>query len=102
MQFSDKAISYIKSIQPLEQVLRVKVVGGGCSGLSYAMEFTKDHNLNDEMLSQDGLVWVIDKKSWLFLKDVEIDYTDGLTGTGFTYANPMSKRSCGCGSSFST
>lgn len=100
MTFTEKAITYIKSIQPKEQLLRVKVVGGGCASYSYAMEFTKEHSLNDEMLSQDGLVWVVDKKSWLFLKGVEIDYTDGLTGVGFTYNNSTSKRVCGCGTSF--
>jgi iron-sulfur cluster assembly accessory protein len=102
VKFTEKALNYIKSIQPQDQLLRVKVVGGGCSGLSYAMEFTKDHSELDEMLSQDGLVWVVDKKSWLFLNQVEIDWTDGLTGTGFTYTNPIVKRSCGCGTSFST
>jgi iron-sulfur cluster assembly protein len=99
MQFTEKAIAYVKSIQPAGHVLRIKVVGGGCSGLSYAMEFTKVHDEHDEMLSQDGLVWVVDKKSWLFLNQVEVDYTDGLNGTGFVYNNP-GKTHCGCGTSF--
>lgn len=102
MRFTPKALGYIKNIQPLDQVLRVMVHGGGCSGLSYKMEFTKDYSFQDETMNQDGLVCVVDRKSWLFLKDVEIDYTDGLSGTGFVYANPAAKKSCGCGTSFST
>ena len=102
MNLTPKAVAYVKSIQPQGQILRVKVVGGGCSGLSYAMEFTNQASTNDETFIQDGLMWIVDKKSMLFLREVEIDYTDGLNGTGFKYSNPKSKASCGCGSSFST
>jgi iron-sulfur cluster assembly protein len=102
MRFTQKAVDYIKSIQPQGEILRVKVVGGGCSGLSYAMEFTNQGSSDDMTSIQDGLQYVIDKKSSLFLKDVEVDYITGLNGTGFTFKNPAAKQSCGCGSSFST
>ena len=102
MHFTQKAIDYIKSIQPQGEILRIKVVGGGCSGLSYMLEFTNQGSSDDTTGIQDGLTYVIDKKSSLFLKDVEVDYITGLNGTGFKFNNPASKHSCGCGSSFGT
>jgi iron-sulfur cluster assembly accessory protein len=103
MKFTSKAIAYIKSIKPIDKFLRVKINAGGCSGLSYAMEFVESYHSHDDVINvQDEVAYVIDKKSLLFLKDVEVDYTDGLDGTGFTYSNPQATRSCGCGSSFST
>lgn len=100
MYFTVKALEYIRSQPDSNKTLRVKVVGGGCSGLSYAMEFTDYLDLNDCLFWQDGMAYAVDNKSWLFLRDVEIDYSDGLNGKGFTYNNPSSKRTCGCGSSF--
>ena len=103
MTFTDKAKNYIKSIRPSDRFLRIKIVGDGCSGLSYVMEFVDSYNVpNDEVTTEDGFVCVVDKKSAIFLKDVEVDYSDGFNGTGFVYNNPNAKRTCGCGSSFNS
>ena len=71
--------------------LRVKVVGGGCSGLTYKM---------DVDMPRDGAKVVVDRKSFLYLKGTELHYHDELMASGFTLRNPNVKRSCGCGSSF--
>ena len=81
--------------------LRVSVVGGGCSGLSYKMSFEETPTTTDTVSEQFGFKVLIDPKSALFLKGITIDYVDGLNGAGFTFQNPNAKRSCGCGTSFS-
>lgn len=83
------------------QALRISVVGGGCSGLSYKMAFEEKAADGDAQLEFDGLKVVVDQRSSLFLKGITVDYADGLNGAGFTYTNPNAKRSCGCGTSFS-
>jgi iron-sulfur cluster assembly protein len=80
--------------------LRLGVVGGGCSGLSYAMEFS-EHQANDNVLRLDGFVVLLDPKSSIYLKDVTLDFEDGLTGKGFVFRNPNASNTCGCGESFS-
>ncbi len=82
-------------------LLRISVVGGGCSGLSYKMAFEDQPAEGDSLISYDGLKVVVDPRSTLFLKGITVDYVDGLNGSGFTYTNPNAKRSCGCGTSFS-
>lgn len=82
-------------------VLRVSVVGGGCSGLSYKMSFEEKPADADALIEYSGLKVVVDPRSALFLKGITVDYVDGLNGSGFTYTNPNAKRSCGCGTSFS-
>lgn len=103
---SDKAIEAVKRIMEgegkLDHFLRIKVVGGGCSGLSYKMEFTTETTEKDKTLEGEGIKIVIDPKSLLFLKGIKIDYTDGLNGQGFVFNNPNAKSSCGCGTSFSS
>src|SRR5262247_4894368 len=81
------------------QGLRVKVVGGGCSGLSYKMDL--DHpREGDKVFEHDGAKLVVDRKSFLYLKGTELDYKEELMASGFNLRNPNVKRSCGCGSSF--
>lgn len=81
--------------------LRVGVKGGGCSGLSYVMDFDDKIDPTDEVVDLDwGLKVVIDRKSVLYLFGTELDYSDGLNGRGFEWNNPNSSRTCGCGSSF--
>jgi iron-sulfur cluster assembly protein len=103
---SDKAIEAVKRIQVSENkpdsYLRIKVVGGGCSGLSYKMEFVDSAEENDKTLEGEGMKIAIDPKSILFLRGMKIDYTDGLNGQGFVFSNPNAKQSCGCGTSFSS
>lgn len=84
-------------------VLRVMVKGGGCSGFTYGMGFqTKDEVQETDTLEEiEGVSVVVDDKSKLYLDGVTIDFVDGLMGRGFTFSNPSSSGSCGCGSSFS-
>lgn len=84
-----------------EPGLRVRVVGGGCSGMMYRMEFADGAGEGDETFERDGFRVYIDKKSLFFLNGSELDYKDGLTGAGFKFTNPNVKGTCGCGESFS-
>lgn len=84
---------------PAEYGLRVRVVGGGCSGFSYQLAFEAPQPL-DQVFEHAGVKVVVDPKSYLYLNGTEIDYVDGLNGAGFTLRNPNAKGSCGCGSSF--
>ncbi len=79
--------------------LRLFVENGGCSGLSYGMEFGESHP-GDETVERDGVRVFVDAASAAHLRGSAIDYFDGLTGTGFRIQNPNAKRTCGCGTSF--
>ena len=82
-------------------ILRMGVKGGGCSGLSYSLEFDSEIGQHDKKFDIDGVQVVCDTKSYLYLNGITLDYvTQGLTG-GFTFVNPQAKSSCGCGTSFS-
>jgi len=82
--------------------LRMGVKGGGCSGLSYNLEFDTELGKFDKQFDIDGVKVVVDAKSYLYLNGSTLDYvTQGLTG-GFTFGNPNAKSSCGCGTSFTT
>jgi iron-sulfur cluster assembly protein len=83
-----------------EKGLRVKVVGGGCSGLQYRMDIDAPRP-GDKVFERDGAKVVVDRKSFLYLNGTELDFADGLMATGFTLHNPNVKRTCGCGASFS-
>ena len=79
--------------------LRVKVVGGGCSGLTYKMEIDQPRD-GDKVFEHNGVKLVVDRKSFLYLKGTELDYQEELMASGFNLRNPNVKRTCGCGSSF--
>lgn len=81
--------------------LRVSVKGGGCSGLSYNMDFDNEAQNGDQNFEDNGLKIVLDMKSFLYLAGTELDYSDGLNGKGFNFINPNASRTCGCGESFS-
>ncbi len=81
--------------------LRVSVVGGGCSGYQYGLDFDKEERMGDLALDFDGVKVVIDPVSVGYLRGTVVDYISGLNGTGFQFKNPNAKRTCGCGSSFS-
>lgn len=102
---SDKAVKEIRRIRESDgnqdSNLRVQVVGGGCSGMSYKLGFDRELSDKDKVFEKDGIKVVVDPKSYLFLAGTELDFTDGLNGTGFVFKNPNAKRTCGCGSSFS-
>ncbi len=80
--------------------LRVGVVGGGCSGLSYKLDFDNETQPNDQVFEDQGEKLVTDLKSFLYLCDTTLDFSDGLNGKGFHFSNPNASRSCGCGESF--
>lgn len=81
--------------------IRVGVEGGGCSGLSYKLEFDHQMKDGDQVFEDKGIKIVVDKKSFLYLIGTELDYTGGLNGKGFVFNNPNASRTCGCGESFS-
>ena len=83
-----------------EYFLRVSVVGGGCSGLSYKMDFDNESKPMDQLFEHNGLKVVTDLKSFLYLVNTTLDFSDGLNGKGFYFSNPNASRSCGCGESF--
>lgn len=81
--------------------LRVGVVGGGCSGLSYKLDFDNETQSSDQVFEDKGIKMVTDIKSFLYLCDSTLEYTEGLNGKGFHFINPNASRTCGCGESFS-
>ena len=83
-----------------DSALRVKVVGGGCSGFSYKMDFDSQSGAHDKVFEFGDVKVLIDPKSYLYLQGVELDFDDSLGGKGFVFQNPNAKRTCGCGSSF--
>ena len=106
LALTEKANKQVKKLledQNLHGVfLRMGVKGGGCSGLSYSLEFDSELGPHDKKFDVDGVQIVCDAKSYLYLNGVTLDYvTEGLQG-GFTFINPQAKSSCGCGNSFST
>jgi iron-sulfur cluster assembly protein len=106
---SDKAaerIAEIRSEQKLDKdvPLRIGVVGGGCSGLTYKLDFDNDVSNRDEkdqIFENKGIKIIVDMRSFLYLAGTELDYTDGLNGQGFHFNNPNATRTCSCGESFS-
>lgn len=103
---SEKALNHIvklmeeSNISTQTHFLRVGVKGGGCSGLSYTMDFDNTITDMDEVVELDNIKVVIDKKSVLYLYGTELNYSDGLNGKGFEWINPNASRTCGCGESF--
>ncbi len=81
--------------------LRVGVVGGGCSGLSYKLDFDNESKPMDQVFEDNGIKVVTDLKSFLYLVNTTLDFSDGLNGKGFYFSNPNASRTCGCGESFS-
>lgn len=81
--------------------IRVGVEGGGCSGLSYKLEFDSTMKEGDQQFEDKGIKIVVDRKSFLYLVGTELEYTGGLNGKGFVFNNPNASRTCGCGESFS-
>ena len=81
--------------------LRASVAGGGCSGLSYKLDFDNEVRHMDQEFEDKGVRVVVDMKSFLYLAGTELDFSDGLNGKGFQFSNPNASRECGCGESFS-
>lgn len=87
--------------KPEGSFIRVGVEGGGCSGLSYMLEFDDKMKEGDQAFEDKGIKIVVDRKSFLYLVGTELEYSGGLNGKGFVFKNPNASRTCGCGESFS-
>ena len=102
---TEKAVKQLKiamkSAGDENQILRMSVEGGGCSGMTYKMDFDNQQQEFDKVFESNGLIIVCDLKSWLYLKDIEVDYSNDLLNGGFQIKNPNADRTCGCGTSFS-
>ena len=96
-----KLKNVMKSDDKEDYFLRMSVEGGGCSGMTYKMDFDKQQKEFDKVFESNGLKVICDLKSWLYLKDVRIDYSNDLLNGGFKIKNPNAERTCGCGTSFS-
>ena len=106
LKVSPAAVQEVKRLIAVQgtagAVVRVGVQGGGCSGLSYNLSFDTKVSEFDEVLEVDGVKFVVDAKSALFLKGTMLDYVTALMGGGLKFVNPNAKSTCGCGESFST
>lgn len=103
---TDKASQRVKQLMQEsnygeDYFLRVSVVGGGCSGLSYKLDFDNQSTPGDQVFEDNGVKVVTDLKSFLYLVNTTLDYSEGLNGKGFYFNNPNASRTCGCGESFS-
>ena len=107
LQLTERAIKRIRiamakeGVSPEEGGLRLGVMGGGCSGLSYSIKFDARPRQRDRIYEFDGVRVFVDPKSFLYLHGMTLDYEETLMRQGFNFINPNSSRSCGCGSSFS-
>ena len=108
IQVTERAIKRIRAaiakegISPAEGGLRLGVMGGGCSGLSYSIKFDAQPRERDRIYEFDGVRVFVDPKSFIYLHGMTLDYEETLMRQGFNFINPNSTRSCGCGSSFSS
>ena len=95
-------VNEIKASEHLsdDYFVRVSVVSGGCSGLSYKMDFDNESQPNDQVFEDNGVKVVCDLKSFLYLCNTTLEFSGGLNGKGFYFNNPNAARSCGCGESF--
>jgi len=106
IEISDKAVGEVRRMMDKENIgaagLRVGVKGGGCSGLSYNLTFESQSRTGDKVFEREGEKLFCDLKSYIYLNGTVLDFDSGLMGKGFVFMNPNAKKSCGCGSSFST
>lgn len=106
IQVTDKAKAQVEKLMSEggyadpSYFLRVSVVGGGCSGLSYKMDFDNQLKPADQVFEDKGVKVVTDLKSFLYLVNTVLDFSDGLNGKGFHFNNPNASRTCACGESF--
>ena len=90
-----------EGFNPFQDFVRVSVKSGGCSGLSYDLNFDKKTNQDDKLYEHNDIKIIVDKKSLLYLLGTTLEYSGGLNGKGFVFNNPNAQRTCGCGESFS-
>ncbi|HEX4922824.1 MAG TPA: iron-sulfur cluster assembly accessory protein, partial [Bdellovibrionales bacterium] len=106
IHISEKAAQQISKVREEEgqadggpSFLRIQVVGGGCSGMSYKLAFDNKKNESDKVFAEHGVEVVVDTKSYLYLVGSMLDYSGGLNGKGFFMTTPNATKNCGCGSS---
>lgn len=102
---SDKAKDQIHKIKEKQNYtddyfIRVTVIAGGCSGFSYQMDFDDQSKADDQVFEDKGIRLVTDPKSFLYVFNTTLDFSDGLNGKGFFFENPNASRTCACGESF--
>lgn len=90
-----------EGFDPILDYVRVGVKSGGCSGLSYDLNFDKKLDTEDKLFEDNQVKILVDKKSLLYLIGTTLEYSGGLNGKGFVFNNPNAQRTCGCGESFS-
>ena len=90
----------VESNFSIDSFVRVGVEGGGCSGLSYKLDFDAQRKPEDQLFEDKGVKILCDKKSFLYLVGTKLQYSGGLNGKGFIFSNPNASRTCGCGESF--
>ncbi|MGH9404836.1 MAG: HesB/IscA family protein [Terriglobia bacterium] len=104
LDLTSTAVGKVKEImasqEPQPLGLRLSVVGGGCSGFSYQMNFETESNPIDKTFDFEGLKVFVDQASLMYLSGTRVDYVETLSGAGFKFENPNVKSTCGCGSSF--
>ncbi len=102
--FTAKAVEMVLNAMTQENLtgygIRVGVVGGGCSGFQYSMDFENEQKDGDQVYEQGGVKVYLDPMSAMYLQGVTVDYVVGLQGAGFKFNNPNAKNTCGCGQSF--
>ena len=106
MTLTPYAVEMVRKVRAREglserHALRVAVVGGGCSGFSYQLDFDDQTQDGDEVVEYEGVQVRVDPTSAQYLRGIQIDYVNSLSGGGFKFINPNAKHTCGCGSSFS-
>ena len=97
----DRLLQLLNKSPEQNQFVRVGVESGGCSGLSYKLDFDNLKNDDDELIEYNKIKLLINKKSFLYLVGTTLEFSDGLNGKGFVFNNPNASRTCGCGESFS-
>ena len=104
MVFTPAAVRKIQEMAARENLdghgVRVMVVGGGCSGFTYDMDFENEQREGDQVFEFDGLKIYVDPMSFQYLDGTTVDYVESFSFSGFTFDNPNARRTCGCGSSF--
>jgi iron-sulfur cluster assembly accessory protein len=104
IRLTPKAVEMVKDAMEREGLqgygIRVGVVGGGCAGFQYSMDFENAPREGDLAFEQDGVRLYVDPMSSMYLQNVTVDYVVGLQGAGFKFSNPNARNTCGCGSSF--
>ena len=105
IQITEKAASKVRQFAADKGMvkfgLKVAVKGGGCSGLTYVLEIVVGPEADDKLIEHHGVEVYVPKKAFVFLAGTVLDFSDGLNGKGFEFANPNAAKTCGCGTSFS-